>query len=103
MTRAGFEPALPKETVLETVALDLSANESMEPPAGLEPAVYRLEVCRLIHWATGAEYLQISWRSQDQIKSLVRVLLLCDIYNATIMAIARSINSWLRCYCCVME
>ena len=54
MTRAGFEPALPKETVLETVALDLSANESMEPPAGLEPAVYRLEVCRLIHWATGA-------------------------------------------------
>ncbi len=54
MTRAGFEPALPKETVLETVALDLSANESMEPPAGLEPATYRLEVCRLIHWATGA-------------------------------------------------
>ena len=28
MTRAGFEPALPKETVLETVALDHSANES---------------------------------------------------------------------------
>ena len=27
----------------------------MEPPAGLEPAIYRLEVCRLIHWATGAE------------------------------------------------
>ncbi len=55
MTRAGFEPALPKETVLETVALDLSANESMEQPlAGLEPAIYRLEVCRLIHWATRA-------------------------------------------------
>ena len=53
MTRAGFEPALPKETVLETVALDHSANES-KPPAGLEPAIYRLEVCRLIHWATGA-------------------------------------------------
>ena len=25
-----------------------------KPPAGLEPAIYRLEVCRLIHWATGA-------------------------------------------------
>ena len=72
MTRAGFEPALPKETVLETVALDLSANES-KPPAGLEPAIYRLEVCRLIHWATGAYSLQISWRSQDQINSLVAV------------------------------
>ena len=24
------------------------------PPAGLEPAIYRLEVCRLIHWATEA-------------------------------------------------
>ena len=55
MTRAGFEPALPKETVLETVALDHSANES-KPPAGLEPAIYRLEVCRLIHWATGAVF-----------------------------------------------
>ena len=55
MTRTGFEPVLPKETVLETVALNHSANESMEPPAGLEPAIYRLEVCRLIHWATGAE------------------------------------------------
>ena len=72
MTRAGFEPALPKETVLETVALDLSANESMEPPAGLEPAVYRLEVCRLIHWATGAIFWMLpSLWSQDQIKSLV--------------------------------
>ena len=29
----------------------------MEPPAGLEPAIYRLEVCRLIHWATGAGML----------------------------------------------
>ena len=54
------------KTVLETVALDHSANESMEPPAGLEPAIYRLEVCRLIHWATGA------------------------ILNATIIVIARS-------------
>ena len=77
MTRAGFEPALPKETVLETVALDLSANESMEPPAGLEPAVYRLEVCRLIHWATGAYLVSI---------------------NAIIIEIARSINSWLRVF-----
>ena len=56
MTRAGFEPALPKETVLETVALDLSANESMEPPAGLEPAVYRLEVCRLIQLGHGGGF-----------------------------------------------
>ena len=54
MTRAGFEPALPKEIDLESIALDHSANES-KPPAGLEPAIYRLEVCRLIHWATGAE------------------------------------------------
>ena len=53
MTRAGLEPALPKETVLETVALDHSANESMEPPAGLEPAIYRLEVCRLIRLGHG--------------------------------------------------
>ena len=53
MTRTGFEPVLPKETVLETVALNHSANESMEPPAGLEPAVYRLEVCRLIQLGHG--------------------------------------------------
>ena len=25
-----------------------------KPPVGLEPTIYRLEVCRLIHWATGA-------------------------------------------------
>ena len=79
MTRAGFEPALPKETVLETVALDHSANESMEPPAGLEPAIYRLEVCRLIRLGHGG------------------------INSTTIIEIARSINSWLRCICCVME
>lgn len=60
MTRTGFEPVLPKETVLETVALNHSANESMEPPAGLEPAIYRLEVCRLIHWATGAYLVSIN-------------------------------------------
>lgn len=72
MTRAGLEPALPKETVLETVALDHSANESMEPPAGLEPAIYRLEVCRLIRLGHGG------------------------INSTTIIEIARSINSWLR-------
>ena len=55
MTRAGFEPALPKETVLETVALDHSANES-KPPAGLEPAIYRLEVCRLIQLGHGGGF-----------------------------------------------
>ena len=71
MTRAGFEPALPKETVLETVALDHSANES-KPPAGLEPAIYRLEVCRLIRLGHGG------------------------INSTTIIEIARSINSWLR-------
>ena len=79
MTRAGLEPALPKETVLETVALDHSANESMEPPAGLEPAIYRLEVCRLIRLGHGG------------------------INSTTIIEIARSIKSWLRCICCVME
>ena len=26
-----------------------------KPPVGLEPTIYRLEVCRLIHWATGAK------------------------------------------------
>ena len=25
-----------------------------KPPVGFEPTIYRLEVCRLIHWATGA-------------------------------------------------
>ena len=49
----------------------------MEPPAGLEPAIYRLEVCRLIHWATGAYLATI---------------------NAIIIEIARSINSWLRVF-----
>ena len=73
MTRAGLEPALPKETVLETVALDHSANES-KPPAGLEPAIYRLEVCRLIRLGHGG------------------------INSTTIIEIARSINSWLRVY-----
>ena len=62
---AGFEPALPKETDLESVALDHSAidpwlsrhylfelintdefavNVSNKPPAGLEPATLRLKV-----------------------------------------------------------
>ena len=31
MTRAGFEPALPKEIDLESIALDHSANESKTP------------------------------------------------------------------------
>ena len=31
-----------------------------KPPVGLEPTIYRLEVCRLIHWATGAN---LYWRS----------------------------------------
>ena len=26
---------------------------------GLEPTIYRLEVCRLIHWATGANYMEV--------------------------------------------
>ena len=79
MTRAGFEPALPKETVLETVALDHSANESMEPPAGLEPAIYRLEVCRLIHWATGAIFECYHHCDRKiKLKVWLRVLLLYD-------------------------
>ena len=62
---AGFEPALPKETDLESVALDHSAIDpvclrdticlnyntdefavdvSNKPPAGLEPATLRLKV-----------------------------------------------------------
>ncbi len=28
-----------------------------KPPVGLEPTIYRLEVCRLIHWATGAKFI----------------------------------------------
>ena len=28
--------------------------ENNEPPVGFEPTIYRLEVCRLSHWATGA-------------------------------------------------
>ena len=51
---------LPKETVLETVALNHSANVSKEPSAGHEPTIYRLEVCRLIHWATGANITILS-------------------------------------------
>ena len=43
MTPAGFEPALPKETDLESVALDHSAKESVKfyrvSPAGFEPAL----------------------------------------------------------------
>ena len=61
MTRAGLEPALPKETVLETVALDHSANESKTPGGtrtrNLQITWHQMcsiEVCRLIHWATGA-------------------------------------------------
>ena len=30
-----------------------------KPPVGLEPTIYRLEVCRLIHWATGANYMEV--------------------------------------------
>ena len=56
MTRAGFEPALPKEIDLESIALDHSANES-KPPAGLEPAIYRLEVCRLIQLGHGGIFI----------------------------------------------
>ena len=65
MSPAGFEPALPKETDLESVALDHSAIDpvslrdticlnyntdefavdvSNKPPAGLEPAALRLKV-----------------------------------------------------------
>ena len=66
MSPAGFEPALPKETDLESVALDHSAIDpeclrdticlilintdefavdvSKKPPAGLEPAALRLKV-----------------------------------------------------------
>ena len=62
MTRTGFEPVLPKETVLETVALNHSANESMEPPAGLEPAIYRLEVCRLI-WRSNLSSVHVRVRT----------------------------------------
>lgn len=78
MTRAGLEPALPKETVLETVALDHSANESMEPPAGLEPAIYRLEVCRLIRLGHGGINSTTIIEIARSIKSWLRVLLLCD-------------------------
>ena len=62
MSRAGFEPALPKETDLKSVALDHSANETFGdtpnpdwgrdslgiggregiriPPVGVEPTIF---------------------------------------------------------------
>ena len=34
--------------------MKFAVNVFIIPPVGLEPTIYRLEVCRLIHWATGA-------------------------------------------------
>ena len=78
MTRTGFEPVLPKETVLETVALNHSANESNGTPGGTRTR--NLQIRSLSPYPLGHGGVKCYHHCDRKIKLKVwlRVLLLCD-------------------------